>query len=185
AVRSGPLHRPPAEPQHVLPVRRRSPPLPRRRDGDVRDEDGARGGARAGRPGHRARLPHAADPPRGDDRPVARHAGRRGAAANSLRSPSILTPRAKHWRDGVRMAESTAATGIEGLDDILRGGLPRDRLYLVAGDPGTGKTTLGLQFLLEGARTGERGLYVALSETRDELEATARSHGWSLDALEV
>jgi circadian clock protein KaiC len=83
------------------------------------------------------------------------------------------------------MAESTAATGIEGLDDILRGGLPRDRLYLVAGDPGTGKTTLGLQFLLEGARTGERGLYVALSETRDELEATARSHGWSLDALEV
>src|SRR6187431_3126257 len=83
------------------------------------------------------------------------------------------------------MAESLAATGIAGLDDVLRGGLPRDRLYLVEGDPGTGKTTLGLQFLLEGARAGERVLYVTLSETREELEATARSHGWSLDALEV
>ena len=83
------------------------------------------------------------------------------------------------------MTESVAATGIAGLDDILRGGLPRDRLYLVEGDPGTGKTTLGLQFLLEGARAGERGLYVALSETREELEATAHAHGWSLDGLEV
>src|SRR4029453_13598633 len=83
------------------------------------------------------------------------------------------------------MAKSLAATGITGLDHILHGGLPRNRLYLVDGDPGTGKTTLGLQFLLEGARAGERGLYVTLSETRDELEATARSHGWSLDALEV
>jgi circadian clock protein KaiC len=83
------------------------------------------------------------------------------------------------------MAEAFARTGVAGLDDILRGGLPRNRLYLVEGDPGTGKTTLGLQFLLEGARTGERGLYVALSETRDELDATARSHGWSLDGLEI
>lgn len=74
-------------------------------------------------------------------------------------------------------------TGVPGLDDILAGGLPRHRMYLVQGDPGVGKTTLGLQFLLEGARTGETGLYAALSETREELEAVARSHGWSLDGL--
>jgi circadian clock protein KaiC len=74
-------------------------------------------------------------------------------------------------------------TGIHGLDDILGGGLPRGRLYLVQGNPGAGKTTLGLQFLLEGARQGERGLYITLSETREELESVARSHGWSLDAI--
>jgi len=73
------------------------------------------------------------------------------------------------------------ATGIEGLDDILRGGLPENRLYLVEGEPGAGKTTLALQFLLEGTRRGERGLYVTLSETAEELHAVALSHGWSLD----
>lgn len=71
-------------------------------------------------------------------------------------------------------------TGVLGLDEVLGGGLPRDRLYLVQGEPGTGKTTLALQFLLEGASSGERCLYVTLSETRAEIEATARSHGWSL-----
>jgi circadian clock protein KaiC len=83
--------------------------------------------------------------------------------------------------DGDRLA----ATGISGLDDILRGGLPRNRLYLVEGDPGSGKTTLGLQFLLEGARIGEAGLYVALSETADEIHAVAQSHGWSLAPLQM
>src|SRR6187551_1022752 len=83
------------------------------------------------------------------------------------------------------MAESLAATGIAGLDDILRGGLPRDRLYLVEGDPGTGKTTLGLQFLLAGARDGERGLYLTLSESELELQDAAASHGFSLDDVEV
>ena len=73
-----------------------------------------------------------------------------------------------------------AKTGIHGLDEVLGGGLPRDRLYLVQGEPGTGKTTLALQFLLEGAAIGERCLYVTLSETRAEIESTARSHGWSL-----
>ncbi|HZT78593.1 MAG TPA: ATPase domain-containing protein, partial [Gemmataceae bacterium] len=73
------------------------------------------------------------------------------------------------------------STGLEGLDYILGGGLPRGRVYLVEGTPGTGKTTLALQFLLEGARQGEAGLYFALSESRAELEAVARSHGWSLD----
>jgi circadian clock protein KaiC len=78
-----------------------------------------------------------------------------------------------------------AATGIKGLDDILNGGLTRNRVYLVQGDPGVGKTTLGLQFLLEGARRGESCLYLTLSETLDELEAVAESHHWSLDALNV
>lgn len=76
-------------------------------------------------------------------------------------------------------------TGIDGLDEILRGGLPRNRLYLVKGNPGVGKTTLALQFLLEGVRRGERALYITLSETRDEILAVARSHGWNLDALGI
>ncbi|MGI4944898.1 MAG: ATPase domain-containing protein, partial [Janthinobacterium lividum] len=76
-------------------------------------------------------------------------------------------------------------TGIRGLDDILAGGLPRDRIYLVEGMPGTGKTTLALQFLLEGQRLGERGMYVTLSETADELRASAASHGWSLDGISI
>ena len=77
------------------------------------------------------------------------------------------------------------ATGVPGLDLILRGGLPPSRLYLLEGEPGSGKTTLGLQFLLEGARRGEKALYVTLSETREEIEAVAASHGWSLEALEL
>ena len=78
-----------------------------------------------------------------------------------------------------------AGTGVAGLDDILGGGLPRDRLYLLQGDPGVGKTTLGLQFLLEGRRCGEPVMYVTLSETRSEIEAVARSHGWSLENVHV
>jgi len=76
-------------------------------------------------------------------------------------------------------------TGIEGLDDVLHGGLIPHRLYLVDGNPGAGKTTLALQFLLEGVRKGERCLYVTLSETRTELVAGAQSHGWSLEGLEI
>ncbi len=74
-----------------------------------------------------------------------------------------------------------AETGIGGLDAVLEGGLPRDWIYLVQGAPGTGKTTLGLQFLLEGVRLGERVLYVTLSHTERELRGIAHSHGWSLD----
>ncbi|HVF27849.1 MAG TPA: ATPase domain-containing protein, partial [Pyrinomonadaceae bacterium] len=80
---------------------------------------------------------------------------------------------------------SRMRTGIEGLDDILQGGLPANRVYLVEGEPGTGKTTLALQFLMEGVRLGEAGLYVTLSETKEELEASARSHGWSLDGINI
>jgi circadian clock protein KaiC len=77
------------------------------------------------------------------------------------------------------------STGVTALDDILGGGLTPLRMYLLSGDPGSGKTTLGLQFLLEGRRHGEPGLYVTLSETREELVAVAASHGWSLDGIEI
>jgi circadian clock protein KaiC len=80
---------------------------------------------------------------------------------------------------------TVAATGIAGLDKILRGGFPKNRLYLVEGSPGTGKTTLALQFLLEGVRRGEKALYVTLSETKEELSAVARSHGLSLDGISI
>lgn len=76
-------------------------------------------------------------------------------------------------------------TGISELDQILGGGLAPHRLYLVEGDPGAGKTTLALQFLLEGARRQERVLYVTLSETREELTAVVQSHGWRMDGLDV
>jgi circadian clock protein KaiC len=76
-----------------------------------------------------------------------------------------------------------ASTGIAGLDQLLRGGLPRDRMHLIEGEPGTGKTTLALQFLLEGRRRGEVGLYVTLSETTEELNHVAASHGWTLDGI--
>ena len=75
---------------------------------------------------------------------------------------------------------SKARLGIVGLDDILLGGLRRNRLFLVEGSPGAGKTTLALQFVLEGARVGEQGLYITLSETEEELREVVTSHGWSL-----
>jgi circadian clock protein KaiC len=77
------------------------------------------------------------------------------------------------------------STGVAGLDSVLHGGLPKDRIYLVEGDPGTGKTTLAMQFVLEGVRSGGRALYVTLSETKGELIAMAQSHGWSLEGLEI
>lgn len=73
-----------------------------------------------------------------------------------------------------------AQFGVPGLDDILNGGLARNRLYLVEGAPGSGKTTLGLQFLIEGANAREKGLYITLSETEQELRETAVSHYWSI-----
>jgi circadian clock protein KaiC len=76
-------------------------------------------------------------------------------------------------------------TGVTGLDSVMGGGYPTNHMFLVEGDPGTGKTTLGLQFLLEGARRGEPGLYITLSESAAELASVAASHGWSLDGIEV
>jgi circadian clock protein KaiC len=78
-----------------------------------------------------------------------------------------------------------AATGIAGLDNILNGGLSRGRLYLVEGVPGSGKTTLAMQFLIDGARQGEPVLYVTLSETREELTGVAASHGWDLTGVTI
>ena len=77
------------------------------------------------------------------------------------------------------------STGISGLDDILGGGLTPQRLYLVEGSPGAGKTTLGLQFLLDGLARGESGLYITLSETTDELIAVGQSHGWDITPLSI
>ncbi|TAJ24146.1 MAG: circadian clock protein KaiC [Reyranella sp.] len=74
-----------------------------------------------------------------------------------------------------------ARTGVPGLDDILLGGLAEGRVFLLEGTPGTGKTTIALRFLDEGAKAGERGLYVTLSETEQELRIAAESHGWTLD----
>jgi circadian clock protein KaiC len=77
------------------------------------------------------------------------------------------------------------STGIQGLDEVLVGGLSPNRLYVIEGEPGTGKTTLALQFLLEGARLGEPVLFVSLSETEEELRSVAESHGWSLDGITI
>lgn len=79
----------------------------------------------------------------------------------------------------------SAATGIEGLDDVLAGGFTRNRIYLLEGDPGTGKTTTAMRFLMEGAKNGERGLYITLSETIEELEEAAASHGLSWDGIDL
>ena len=78
-----------------------------------------------------------------------------------------------------------AASGISGLDDILRGGFPANHVYLIQGDPGSGKTTLGMQFLFEGRRLGESGMYISLSETAAELHAIAQSHDWSLEGIRL
>jgi len=81
--------------------------------------------------------------------------------------------------------KGVAATGIEGLDRILNGGFPRNHVYLVQGDPGVGKTTLSLQFLLEGARAGEKGLYITMSESENDLRAVAKAHGWDLAGIQI
>ncbi len=86
---------------------------------------------------------------------------------------------------GSKNGKVRARTGIFGLDEILLNGFPSGDLYLVEGDPGSGKTTLGLQFLLEGARLGEKGLYVTLSESKHELLGVAESHEWSLKEIAI
>ena len=87
--------------------------------------------------------------------------------------------------DSRRDATDLVSTGIEGLDEILCGGLTPHGLYLVEGDPGSGKTTLALQFMLEGVKRGERCMFVTLSEEERELRAAAESHGWSLEGIHI
>jgi circadian clock protein KaiC len=86
---------------------------------------------------------------------------------------------------GTNAPRETASTGIPGLDDILAGGLTRNRLYLIEGVPGSGKTTLAMQYLMAGAARGEPVLYVTLSETEEELRGVALAHGWALDGVDV
>src|SRR5579871_1415535 len=83
------------------------------------------------------------------------------------------------------LQDNRVSTGVSGLDEVLLGGFPRRHFYLIEGDPGTGKTTLGLQFLIAGRDQGEKCLYVTLSETKRELRDIAASHGWSLDPIEI
>jgi len=87
--------------------------------------------------------------------------------------------------EGEMVGDERCPSGVEGLDDILAGGLPRGCFCLIQGDPGSGKTTLALQFLLEGLRRGEKVFYITLSETKQELLQVARSHGWSIDKIPV
>ncbi|MDU6750739.1 MAG: ATPase domain-containing protein, partial [Bradyrhizobium sp.] len=88
-------------------------------------------------------------------------------------------------QSGEAKMSARVSTGSEGLDDILGGGLDANRLYLYEGRPGTGKTTIALQFLLKGQSLGERVLYITLSETKRELEVVAQRHGWSLDGVDM
>ena len=81
--------------------------------------------------------------------------------------------------------QNKVSTGIPGLDTVLQGGLEPERVYLVEGTPGTGKTTLALNFLVEGVENGESGLYITLSESEAELRAVAQTHGWDLAGIEV
>jgi circadian clock protein KaiC len=113
--------------------------------------------------------------------PVKDRRGELGAANKKLEHE---TQRRK-GRQGEILADERCSSGVEGLDDILAGGFPRGCFYLVQGDPGSGKTTLALQFLLEGLRRGEKVFYITLSETKQELLHVARSHGWSLDKIPV
>ena len=83
------------------------------------------------------------------------------------------------------MNQTRLSTGIAGLDDILHGGLAKGFLYLIEGNPGAGKTTLALQFLIEGARRGEKGLYISLAESESELRHVAASHGFELDRITI
>jgi len=91
-----------------------------------------------------------------------------------MTAPRSRRPVAEERRD---------ASGVSGLDEILHGGFPQSHFFLIEGEPGAGKTTLGLQFLMDGARQGSRALYITMSESENELRQIARSHGWSLEGV--
>src|SRR3954462_207081 len=83
------------------------------------------------------------------------------------------------------VSDGLVPTGVPGLDEVLVGGYQESSLHLIEGAPGTGKTTLAMQFLLDGRSRGQRGLYIPLSETRAELIRNAATHGWSLEGLDI
>jgi circadian clock protein KaiC len=113
------------------------------------------------------------------------------------RSPVVwcrgISPKSNNFRQDnqqqldiiMSQTQQRTKTGIPGLDEILAGGLMSRRLYLLDGQPGAGKTTFALQFLLEGLKHGERCTYITLSESRSELQSGAAAHGWSLDGIEI
>ena len=115
------------------------------------------------------------------------------STAASEREASSVAKRVGHnfkqppnyYRSAISAKGMRVGTGVAGLDNVLRADRPWHRLYVVEGDPGAGKTTLSLQFLLEGVRRGERVLYVTLSETAEELDEVAESHGWSIDGVNL
>lgn len=86
----------------------------------------------------------------------------------------------------MKITQSPAVpSGVPGLDEVLGGGFPAGRMHLIVGETGTGKTTLALQFALEGRRAGEGVVFVTMAESEEELRANAASHGWSLDGIEI
>lgn len=87
--------------------------------------------------------------------------------------------------DPTTIGGENISTGVPGLDDILAGGYSSNRIHLIEGQPGAGKTTLALQFLLAGQKEGDRALYISLSETRPEIIHSAGTHGWSLEGLNI
>ena len=114
-----------------------------------------------------------------DAQPVER--GRRAKSAGTAHHMSAeISDTERAYMDDRR-----DSTGIAGLDDVLVGGFPRGHLFLVEGEPGTGKTTMALQFLLAGAAVGEKGMYITLSESKRELLEVARSHRWSLQDISL
>ena len=118
---------------------------------------------------------------------IAKAASRLVCTKSFTHTYSLQSRAARDFRMTSVASPSTSAdvcrTGIEGFDHLVGGGVPRNCFYLLQGDPGSGKTTFALQFLLEGLRSGERAFYITLSETRGELERVALSHAWSLERI--
>jgi circadian clock protein KaiC len=111
--------------------------------------------------------------------------GRMIASGKIVPSERKMKRKIEHNPDEHHLDVPPLASGIAGIDDILRGGFSPDCLYLVSGTPGTGKTTLAMQFLLEGVRAGEASLYITLSESQKEINHVARSHGWDLSGISI
>ena len=112
-------------------------------------------------------------------------AGERPLSIAYWRLSRMPTKYSFHNNDPQPASTPRLSTGIAGLDTVLRGGLTPNRLYLLEGTPGTGKTTVALQFLRAGVARGDRCLYITLSETQQELVAAAATHDWSLDGIDV
>jgi circadian clock protein KaiC len=117
--------------------------------------------------------------------PVARRPLQVGARARGGDAQNMISEAKGGGRRRDRNRGERVSTAVDGLDEILGGGLTANRVYLLEGTPGTGKTTFALRFLIAGAERAEAGLYVTLSESTEELQAVVESHGWSLDGIEV